>query len=159
MSGPTGPGQQQPQAANMTPQPGMRPQFPTPPINKQQAVGTIGGTAQQLPMQQVQQGVKMPSGLSQAQMTTQQVFYDRSGLTQQQILAQHAQHLQQQQMPQHQLQTQNMLASQQPLGGTSQNQAGHHQMTPSQAHVNVPQGQVASPMPVQQQAVHSGLFG
>jgi len=152
---PTNPGQQQPQAANMTPQPGMRPQFPTPPMNKQQVVGTIGaqGTPQQLQMQQVQQAVQRPSGLSQAQMGTQQVFYDKTGLTQQQLLAQHAKQLQQPQVPQHQQQAQNLLM-QQSLNVTPLTQAGHHQMAQSQTHVNVPPGQVGSPMPVQQQPVH-----
>ena len=39
--GPTTPGQQQSQAVNMTPQPGLRPQFPTPAITKQQGVGAM----------------------------------------------------------------------------------------------------------------------
>ena len=141
----------------MTPQPGMRPQFPTPPMNKQQVVGTIGaqGTPQQLQMQQVQQAVQRPSGLSQAQMGTQQVFYDKTGLTQQQLLAQHAKQLQQPQVPQHQQQPQSLLM-QQSLNVTPLSQAGHHQMAQSQTHVNVPPGQVGSPMPVQQQPVHPG---
>ena len=137
----------------MTPQPGMRPQFPTPPINKHQAVGTMGaqGTQQQVPMQQVPQAVKMTGGMGQAQ-----VFFDRSGLTQHQLLTQHAQHLQQPQL-QHQLQTQNLM-TQQSHGVTSQSQVGHHQMTQAQTHVNVPSVQVASSMPVQQPPVHPGIF-
>ena len=70
--GPTSPGQQQPQAVNMTPQPGMRPQFPPPTITKQQGVGAMWGTQntpQQLPMQHLQQGVKMPASLPQGRGT------------------------------------------------------------------------------------------
>ena len=70
----------------MTPQPGMRPQFPTPAITKQQEVGAMGGTqntAQQLPMQHLQQAVKLPASLSQAQGQGQ--VFDQSGLTQQQL--------------------------------------------------------------------------
>ncbi|KAJ7387817.1 mediator complex subunit Med15 [Desmophyllum pertusum] len=48
---PSAPGQQQAPTANMSQQPGMRPQFPSPQINKQQTVGTIGG---QGTIQQVQ---------------------------------------------------------------------------------------------------------
>ena len=82
--GPTAPGQQQPQGVNMTPQPGMRAQFPTPAITKQQGVGAMGGTQntpQQLPMQHLQQAVKLPASLSQAQGQGQ--VFDQSGLTQQ----------------------------------------------------------------------------
>ena len=141
----------------MSQQPGMRPQFPSPQINKQQTVGTIGGqgTIQQVQLPQVQ-----PS-----QIASQQVFYDRSGLTQQQILAQHLQHQQQQQraqqqqqqqqQQQHQLPTQSLLTPQ-ALSVASQNQGGHHPMTQSQAHI--PPVQVASPMAVQQPTVHQGLF-
>lgn len=135
----------------MTPQLGMRPQYSQ--IPKQQPMSTVAaqGTTQQLTMQQA---VQRPGAMPQAQMATQQVFYDKSGLTQHQILTQHLQQQQQQQqsqqqqLPLHQLQTQNLL----------QNQAGHHQMTQVQTHVNVPPGQVASPMPGQQQPVLPGRF-
>ena len=147
-------GQQQSQATNMTPQLGMRSQYPNPQITKQQPMSTVAtqGTTQQLTMQQA---VQRSGAVPQAQMATQQVFYDKSGLTQHQILTQHLQQQQHQQQPQqqqlpplHQLQTQNLL----------QNQAGHHQMTQVQSHVNVPPGQVASPMPGQQQPVLPGRF-
>lgn len=147
------PGQQQPQGVNMTPQPGMRPQFPTPAITKQQGVGAMGGTQntpQQLPMQHLQQAVKLPASLSQAQGQGQ--VFDRSGLTQQQLLNQHI--LQAQQM-----QAQTLLGQQQAARGFgSQGQMAHHQLSQPQTHVNVSAGQVASPMPVQQQTVHQGLF-
>ena len=55
-------GGQQPQAASMTPQSDMRPQFTNPPINKH-AVGTQG-TIQQVPMQ----AVEIPGGMSQPQI-------------------------------------------------------------------------------------------
>lgn len=124
----------------MAPQPGMRPQFPTPQINKQQPMSSVGvqGTTQQSPMQQVQQAIQRPGSMPQAQLPTQQVFYDKSGLTQHQILNQHLQQQLQQPVPQ------------QSLGVTPQSQTGHHQMMPSQAHVSVPPSQVGSPMPVQQ---------
>ena len=141
--GPTAPGQQQPQAVNMTPQPGMRPQFPTPTITKQQGVGTMGGTQntpQQLPMQHLQQAVKLPASLSQAQGQGQ--VFDRSGLTPQQLLSQH--------LLQQQMQAQNLLGQQQAARGfASQGQMVHHQLSQSA-------GQVAPPM--QQQTVHQGLF-
>ena len=135
----------------------MRPQFPTPQINRQQPLNSGGaqGTSQQLPLQQVQQPVQRPVGaLSQASMQVP-VFFDKSGLTQQQILSQHLQQPQpqlQQPMQQHQLQTPNMLTQAQ-LGVPPHSQAGHHQMTQP---LNVPSNQVGSPMPVQQQPVLPG---
>ena len=131
----------------------MRLQFPSPQINKPQTVSTMGG---QVPMPQVQQSPMGP----------QQVFYNKSGLTQEQILAQHLQQQQQQQplqrvqqqqqqQQQHPLTTQSLL-TQQAMSVNSQNQGGHLQMTQSQPYI--PPNQVASPMPVQQQPVHQGLF-
>ena len=134
----------------MTPQPGMRAQFPTPAITKQQGVGAMGGTQntpQQLPMQHLQQAVKLPASLSQAQG---QVF-DWPVLTQQQFLSLH--------LLQQQMQAQTLLGQQQAARGFgSQGQMAHHQLSQSQTHVNVSAGQVVSPMPVQQQTVHQGLF-
>ncbi|KAM7446337.1 hypothetical protein ABFA07_005374 [Porites harrisoni] len=75
--GSTSPGQQQPQAVNMTPQPGMRPQFPTPTITKQQGVGAMGGTQntpQQLPMQHLQQAVKLTASLRQGRRTVASTY-------------------------------------------------------------------------------------
>lgn len=144
--GPTAPGQQQAPAVNMNQQPGMRPQFPTPQLNKPQTVSTMGaqGNMQQVPLTQV----------SQTPMTPQQpVFYDRSGLTQKELLNQHLR-AQQQQQQQHQLPTQPLMP-QQGLSVASQNQGAHHQMTQSQAHI--PPNQLASPM-AQQQVGHAGLF-
>ena len=142
--GPTATGQQQAPAGNMNQQPGMRPQFPSPQLNKPQTVSTIGaqGNMQQVPLPQV----------SQTPMTPQQpVFYDRSGLTRQELLAQHLRAAQHQQ---HQLPTQSLMP-QQGLSVASQNQGTHHQMTQSQAHI--PPNQVASPM-AQQQVGHPGLL-
>ena len=123
--GPTALGQQQPQGVNMTPQPGMRAQFPTPAITKQQGVGAMGGTQntpQQLPMQHLQQAVKLPASLSQAQGQGQ--VFDRSGLTQQQLLSQH--------LLQQQMQAQTLLGQQQAARGFgSQGQMAHHQLSQS----------------------------
>ena len=135
----------------MAPQPGMRPQFPTPQISKQQPMGSVGAqaTTQQSSMQQVQQAIQRPGSLPQTQLPTQQVYYDKSGLTQHQILNQH---LQQQLQP---------PVPQQSLGVTPQSQSGHHPMMSSQAHVSVPPSQVGSPIPVQQhqQTVLPGMSG
>ena len=137
-------GQQQTSAVNMNRQPGMRLQFPSPEINKPQTVSTMGGQGamQQVPMPQVQQSPMVP----------QQVFYNKSGLMQAQILgAQHFQQ-QQQQQPLRRVQTQQQQQQQHPL--TTQSLL--MQMTQSQPYI--PPNQVASPMPVQQQPVHQGLF-
>lgn len=147
--GPSAPGQQQTPAATMN-QPGMNRglQFPSPQLNKSQAMNTIGaqGTMQQVvPLGQVQQPTMAP----------QQVFYNKSGMTQEQILAQHLQQHQQQQTPQqHQLTPQAMM-SPQAMSVNSQNQGAHHQITQTQSYISPNQG--ASPMPVQQQPVHQGL--
>ena len=130
----------------MNQQPGMRPQFPSPQLNKQQTVSTMGaqGNMQQVPLTQV----------SQTAMTPQQpVFYDRSGLTNKEILSQHLR-VQQQQQQQHQVPTQSLMP-QQGLSVASQNQGAHHQMTQSQAHI--PPNQLVSPM-AQQQVGHAGLL-
>ena len=133
----------------MNQQPGMRPQFSSPQLNKPQTVSTMGaqGNLQQVPLAQV----------SQTPLTQQQpVFFDRSGLTKQELLAQHLraqQQRQQQQQEQHQLPNQSIM-TQQGLSVASQNQGAHHQMTQSQAHI--PPNQVASPM-AQQQVGHPGL--
>lgn len=144
MLGGPAPGQQQAPATNMNQQPGMRPQFSSPQLNKPQTVSTVGaqGNLQQVPLAQV----------SQTPLTQQQpVFFDRSGLTQQELLAQH---LRAQQQRQHQLPNQSIM-TQQGLSVASQNQGAHHQMTQSQTHI--PPNQVASPM-AQQQVGHPGLF-
>ena len=165
--GPAAPGQQQTSAVNMNQQPGILVtlQFPSPQINKPQTVSTMGGQGamQQVPMPQVQQSPMGP----------QQVFYNKSELTQEQIfgqliqqqqrdfLLQHNKHAlqcfrqRQQQQQQHSLTTQSLLM-QQAMSVNSQNQGGHLQMTQSQPYI--PPNQVASPMPVQQQPVHQGLF-
>ena len=132
----------------MTPQQGIRPQFSTSQMNRQNLLTSVGaqGTSQQLSMQQVQQPVQRTGGgLSQVP-----VFYDKSGLTQQQILSQHLQQPQpqpqpQQPLPQHQLQTQNMMTV---------SQAGHQITQP----LTVAPNQVMSPMPVQQQPVLPGKY-
>lgn len=147
--GPSAPGQQQTPAATMN-QPGMNRglQFPPPQLNKSQAMNTMGaqGTMQQVvPLGQVQQPTMAP----------QQVFYNKSGMTQEQILAQHLQQHQQQQTPQqHQLTPQAMM-SPQAMSVNSQNQGAHHQITQTQSYISPNQG--ASPIPVQQQPVHQGL--
>lgn len=57
------------------------------------------------------------------------------------------------------MQAQTLLGQQQAARGFgSQGQMAHHQLSQSQTHVNVSAGQVVSPMPVQQQTVHQGLF-
>ena len=112
-------------------------------------MGGTQNTPQQLPMQHLQQAVKLPASLSQAQGQGQ--VFDRSGLTQQQLLSQH--------LLQQQMQAQTLLGQQQAARGFgSQGQMAHHQLSQSQTHVNVSAGQVVSPMPVQQQTVHQGLF-
>lgn len=129
----------------MNQQPGMRPQFSSPQLNKPQTVSTMGaqGNLQQVPLAQV----------SQTPLTQQQpVFFDRSGLTQQELLAQHLHVRAQQQRQQQQHQS---IIQQQGLSVASQNQGAHHQMTQPQAHI--PPNQVASPM-AQQQVGHPGLF-